>query len=116
MSAVKELYQATHQMVSQFKQAKQYSRDELVSIFEDFVSQRDQLMKNIQGPYTDEEKQLGKHIIKLDQELKVLANDYLGSIQRDISMVSKKKQSNKKYINPYANLYGTDGSFIDKKN
>lgn len=116
MSAIKELHQLTKQIVSQFEQADQYSREELIKKFEDFVEQRDRLIKEIQSPYTDEEKQYGQEVVKLDQRLKVMVNDYLGNIQKDIGVVSKKKQSNKKYINPYANLYGMDGSYIDKKN
>ncbi|WP_279401240.1 hypothetical protein [Piscibacillus salipiscarius] len=47
-------------------------------------------MKDIDPPYTDEEKQLGQEIIKLDEELKVLVIKYLGSIQQDISVMSKR--------------------------
>ncbi|MFD2638995.1 flagellar protein FliT [Piscibacillus salipiscarius] len=116
MSEVKELFSITQQMVHKFRRSNHSDREELIKVFENFVENRDRLMKDIDPPYTDEEKQLGQEIIKLDEELKVLVIKYLGSIQQDISVMSKKKLSNKKYINPYASLYGIDGSYIDKRN
>ncbi|WP_188206700.1 hypothetical protein [Alkalibacillus aidingensis] len=116
MTELKALYTLTQQMIELFEQPEQKKREELINAFEDFVSKRDQLLKKIEGPYSDDEKHLGQELIKMDQNLRQLVDHYLKSFQQDFASFKKKQASNKKYINPYQNLYGKDGSFIDKKN
>ncbi|GEL78700.1 hypothetical protein [Tenuibacillus multivorans] len=115
MPALNELYVLTEQMIEHLEQSKK-SREEIVNLFDDYVSKRDKLLKEIQPPYSDGEKKVGKTLVELDQQLQLKVNQFFKSFKSDLAYLKKKRQSNKKYINPYANVYGTDGSFIDKKN
>ncbi|GAA0472321.1 hypothetical protein [Alkalibacillus silvisoli] len=116
MSEVKALYTLTKQMFERFKQAGEIDREQLVSEFDEFVEKRGRLIEKLSGDYTDEEKQLGEETLKLDRELRNLVDQYMKSFQQDFASFKKRQVTNKKYINPYQNLQGQDGSFIDKRN
>ncbi|PKR77992.1 hypothetical protein CEY16_08715 [Halalkalibacillus sediminis] len=116
MSALHRLHDLTENIIVRIKMADKNNREEVVSEFDQFVEEREKLLKGIKGPYTDEEKELGSRLVELDQQLQSLVQNYLSSFRTDMVSFQRKKVSNKRYTNPYASLYGRDGSFIDKKN
>ncbi|MDQ0352892.1 flagellar protein FliT [Alkalibacillus filiformis] len=116
MSQVKALYTLTKQMLDRFKQAEQVEREQLINEFDEFVQKRGQVIEQLSGEYTEEEKRIGEETLKIDRELQQLADQYMKNFQKDFASFKKKQVTNKKYINPYQNLQGNDGSFIDKRN
>lgn len=115
MSSLQRVYDLTKEMLEKFASEHQ-NREELINAFEAFVEERDVLLKEVKGPYSDQEKTLGQELVTLDSQLKVAVDQYFTNFKDEIISLNKKRQSNKKYTNPYANVLNRGGSFIDKKN
>ncbi|WP_411953887.1 flagellar protein FliT [Alkalibacillus sp. S2W] len=116
MSAVKALYTLTKQMHDRFEKADEIDREELINEFNQFVEKRGQLINQLDGEYSDEERELAQELLRLDEALRQKADQYMNSFQQDIGKFKKQQAGNKKYINPYQNLRGNDGGFIDTRN
>lgn len=112
MSALQQYFECTTELIAMLQSG--IDRDEKTDQVERVLEKRTELIKDIQGPYSDEEKELGKQLLKLEETLaSLLAKEKL-EIQKDIKDLKMKKASNTKYVNPYQNL-STDGMFYDKK-
>jgi flagellar protein FliT len=89
-------------------------RDRTIERIDNFINRRERLLKDIQPPFSEEEKKLGQQIVKMnkviDHRLSVLREE----IKRDMNGINKKKTNVKKYANPYESLQ-QDGVYYDKK-
>jgi flagellar protein FliT len=112
VSAISQLYQLTLDLIQLFESDQ--DRDGKIEKIESLLSQREELLKQMVPPYSNEEKQIGKNIIQLDSKLSDLLLAEKISIQKDIKALQSKKESNFKYVNPYQSL-ATDGVFYDKR-
>ena len=110
---IKKLLELTEKMLQQFDEEN--DREKLIEMYEQFVDEREPLIKALKGPFTDEENQLGVKLVETDKELQQKVGQFFDSIAKDYSEVKKKKISNQKYTNPYDKVYSRDGAFIDKK-
>lgn len=90
-------------------------REELIQEFNDFLDQRETLIKQVSKSQTDEEKQLSRDLISVDQKLQNIAQEYFNSFKIELGSFKQKKAHNKKYINPYQQLYGNGGAYLDHK-
>lgn len=114
MSKLQQLHDETKNMLHRFEKIE--DREQLIVDFEKFVEKREQLIKNIRPPFSEAEKEIGQKLVELDQQLKQYADKFLSKFKSEINELGKKRESNKKYVNPYADVYNQSGSFIDKKN
>jgi flagellar protein FliT len=112
VSVVKRVYECTLQLTQLFEAHQE--RDEKILQIEELLAQRETLLKDMSGPYSDEEKELGKQILILNEKLDEYLKKEKVEIQIDINNLNKKKESNNKYANPYENV-STDGMFYDKR-
>jgi flagellar protein FliT len=113
MSAVERLYALTAGLIDRLEQGS--GRDEKIGWVEAALEEREQLMQEMQPPYSKDEKELGKKLLTLNIRLSQLLQKEKALIQKDINGLSIKKESNNKYVNPYQSL-ATDGMFYDKRN
>jgi flagellar protein FliT len=113
VSSIKQFYKLTTELI-QFLEKSEEERDEKITHVEDLLNQREYIMKDINPPYTTEERELGKEIVKLNTKLARLLQDEKASVQKDIKDLQIKKNSNTRYVNPYQSL-STDGMFYDKR-
>lgn len=113
MENIKKLLDLTEKMLQQFDEEN--DRDKLIEMYEQFVDEREPLIKDLKAPFNDEEGQLGVKLVEADKELQQKVGQFFDSIAKDYSEVKKKKISNQKYTNPYDKVYSRDGAFIDKK-
>lgn len=90
-------------------------REQVVELVQSFIEKREQLLRQIKGPYSEGEMQLGKQLIHLDEQITHKMNDLLQQIQIDMKKVKEKKKLNRSYINPYGNIKTTDGMYLDSK-
>lgn len=91
------------------------ARDEFIDKIETFLSERQKLVNQLEGAIlSEEEKEMGKKIVSLnqaiDERLKVLQMQ----IRRDINVFRDKKVKNRKYESPYDGPT-LEGVFIDKR-
>jgi flagellar protein FliT len=112
MSQVERLYALTAGMIEKLERGN--DRDEKINWIEAALEERDQLMKEVQPPYSEGEKALGKKLLDLNNRLSQLLHKEKALIQKDIKGLSVKKESNNKYMNPYQSM-ATDGMFYDKR-
>ncbi|MCA1040466.1 flagellar protein FliT [Bacillus infantis] len=112
MSSVERLYALTVGLVDRLEQGS--DRDEKIGWIEAALEERDQLMQELQPPYSEGEKALGKKLLDLNIRLSQLLQKEKALIQKDIKGLSIKKESNNKYVNPYQSM-ATDGMFYDKR-
>ena len=89
-------------------------RDERIDRITKLLDHREELLSQIQPPFSAEEMQLGRQSMLLNQQVNQLLLLQKQEIQRDIKELNQKKKSSNKYTNPYENL-ATDGMFYDKK-
>ena len=94
--------------------SKKHDRDEKINKIQSLLNQREELLKLIQPPFSPQEKELGKQLLKLDQQVKGLMGKQKIDIMQDMQSARMKKQSNQKYTNPYESM-GVDGIFFDKQ-
>jgi flagellar protein FliT len=113
VSIVKQAYECTLELLKVLQ--GDIERDEKIAQVEAGLEKRELLLNQMSAPYSEEEKQLGKQLIQLNQKLSQLLTMEKMLIQKDMKDLSIKKESNTKYVNPYQNL-STDGMFYDKRN
>lgn len=112
MSTVKRFYDVTLKLISFLEAAK--DRDEKISVVEQLLEERQDLMTSMSPPYSEDEKEIGAQLLKLNQKLTALLEKEKLLIQKDIKGLSVKKQSTNKYVNPYQSM-AVDGVFYDKR-
>jgi flagellar protein FliT len=113
MKAIQSLQEATHQLIGLLQQ-DHLDRDVRIEKIQSLLDQREEILKSIQPPFTQQEKELGKQLVELDQQVKQLLQKQKQEIQRDLKQLHMKKESNQKYTNPYESL-PVDGLFYDKQ-
>lgn len=112
MESIQSFQKVTMALIEALQQ--EHDRDEKINKIQRLLNQREELLKTIQPPFSPQEKELGKQLIKLDQQVKVLMAEQKIDIMQDMKSARMKKQSNQKYTNPYESM-GVDGIFFDKQ-
>jgi flagellar protein FliT len=113
MEAIGAFQNVTMELIETLQQ-EEHDRDERITKIQSLLNQREELLKLIKPPFSPQEKELGKQLIKLDQQVKGLMGKQKIDIMRDMQSARMKKQSNQKYTNPYESM-GVDGIFFDKQ-
>ena len=114
MEAIQALHEATQQLIELLQQ-NHLDRDVRIERIQSLLDQREELLKSIQPPFTQQEKELGKQLVELDQSVNQLLQKQKREIQQDLKRLHMKKESNQKYTNPYESM-PVDGLFYDKQN
>ena len=112
MTAIQAFQNITMELIETLQQEN--DRDEKIKKIQSLLNQREELLKLIQPPFSPQEKEVGKQLIKLDQQVKRLMGKQKIDIMQDLKSARMKKQSNQKYTNPYESM-GVDGIFFDKQ-
>lgn len=116
MGKVHILSEITNELYELIKQLPdQQSRDMAIEKITALLDRRDCLIQELKPPYQEDEMELGLKIVEknlfIDQQLEKLKQH----ISQDIRELQKKKQSQKKYVNPYNSVSTIDGIFYDKR-
>lgn len=112
MSALDKYVELTLQLLDIVK--NESDQDKKIQQIESLLAERETIIKNIVPPFTQEEQALGKELVVYEETLQTLLNKEKKIIQQEIKNISIRKQSTKKYTNPYESL-STDGIFYDKQ-
>lgn len=117
MGRLEELLEMTTEMVDVLEQYEKQSIDRSTTIekMTTLIERRDEVMNELKPPYTDEEMEIGKKVIELNEQITEKMEQIYKLVKEDMSKVKKKKAYNPSYINPYGNLRTTDGLYIDSK-
>ena len=112
MNKVRELYEVTLRLINVLE--GQLDREDKIIMIEDTLELREDMLKNVKTPYTEEEQLLGTQLIELNNKLEILLAAEKLLIQKDIRDLIERKKNSQKYANPYQSL-STDGMFYDGK-
>ncbi|MEJ8778811.1 flagellar protein FliT [Pseudogracilibacillus sp. ICA-222130] len=117
MKTLQALYDLSVHMLTSLEKVPDdiEEREHVIALIQTFIEKREQLVQQIQGPYSEDEMQLGKQLVKLDEQMNHKMNDLLQQIQIDMKKIKAKKKLNRSYINPYGNIKTTDGMYLDSK-
>ena len=115
MSALEKYYQVTMEAIEILSDRSwSNNRERVISNLDEIIEIRGMLQKEIQPPFTEEEKRLGRECVKLNEELSRLMAKRRAEVAQDIKMVREQKQHHHKYTNPYEAMV-TDGIYYDKR-
>jgi flagellar protein FliT len=90
-------------------------REEFIDQVEALLNEREEVLKEIQPPFSLEEIKIGLQIVQWNKVIDSFLIKAKSSIMDDIQEVKIKKNTVQKYVNPYQALQG-DGVYYDKKN
>ncbi|UCZ52682.1 flagellar protein [Bacillus shivajii] len=93
---------------------KDEGREEYIETVESYLTKRGKLMEKLEQPKTDEEKQLAKEVLDMNQPINERLAAAQGMIRIDLNQLKKRKNTGKKYETPYAGPTA-DGVFFDSK-
>ncbi|MGO4888821.1 flagellar protein FliT [Anaerobacillus sp. MEB173] len=115
MSTIKAVYEVTKQLFDHLQmQMPKEERESYIERIEQLLAEREDLIKQLKDTPTDSERKLGQVIVKMNHEINSKLKIASVMINRDISDLNRKKETNKRYDHPYESVY-TDGLFFDKK-
>ncbi|MDQ0254539.1 flagellar protein FliT [Evansella vedderi] len=117
MSSFKKLYDITEQLFklvgsSSNKEEREIYIEKLTSL----VDEREIVLSSLNGVEPSEtDKELLKKAVEWNQQMAPKLQQELNMIKRDMLQLKQKKETGRRYENPYAHD-PVDGAFIDKKN
>ncbi len=68
MEAIQAFYEVTNQLIELLQQDK-LDRDVRIEKIQSLLDQREELLKSIQPPFSQQEKELGKQLVELNQQV-----------------------------------------------
>ena len=113
-----ELYEKAQRIHLNMEENEEGTVESLEMLFtrrQESIRQLDIFMKQRNFRWAEEEKNIIKQLIELDQQLNVLMNNLHQSFFMQISRIAQTKEVSKKYSGAYQAM-ATAGSFIDKRN
>lgn len=117
MNRLDSLYNTTNEIIKTLN--KTYTdvddRTKIISEVNELLEQRDVILEGIKPPYTEEEESVGKEVVMMDLKIKEKMEDLYKSVQTDLRKLKQKKDSNKRYMNPYQGMKTVDGMYMDDK-
>ncbi|MFC0013589.1 MULTISPECIES: hypothetical protein [Allobacillus] len=115
LTQLKNLLERTIEKVESL--ADKHDHETFIEVVEQTADERDELLKELN--LTDSERKANQEeideVIRLDQQLNHMVNQYFDSFKREIILLKKKKDTNLKYTNPYSKMKSPDGAFLDKR-
>jgi flagellar protein FliT len=115
MSVVQEVYQLSKEFYDLISNpVLKKDRDSLILKINELLFKRETLLKEMNGPYSLEEQQMGKQIMEYDQKIQDKLKSIKLEIQKDFLIAKNQKRNTPKYMAPYPTT--NDGIFYDKRN
>jgi flagellar protein FliT len=115
VNQVQPIYDYTVKLIDFFENRTEMDRDHKIQQIQEILKLRETAINDLNGVYTDQEKELGAKLINLDRTLRKLLEREKIFIQKDIKDLQARKESSQKYVNPYEGI-PTGGVFYDKRN
>lgn len=115
MGIVHELFIVTKELNELLqKPITNEKRDETIAMIEKLLAERDLLIRKLQPPYSEEEQEIGRQIVSLNNAIAEKLQQLKLQIQQDLKAVKQKMTANQNYMSLYQPL-SIDGMFYDKK-
>ncbi|UOQ85177.1 flagellar protein FliT [Gracilibacillus salinarum] len=116
MTNIQQIYDITQQLDQILSSSiTAQNRQAVLDEAETVLDEREKLIQQLAGPYTEEEKRLANSFFSIDERVQQKMKLLLDDLKKEMKISKKKKSSNQKYLNPYKNVATYDGTFLDKK-
>ncbi|MBR3117983.1 flagellar protein FliT [Oceanobacillus profundus] len=116
MNRAEPVYELTMQMKQLLNQEiTGKTRESIIEQLTALITQRGIAMKALNPPYTEAEKQLGKELMQVNEEIQSKMQMLFLDLKKEMKQVKMQKKSNQSYTNPYKNVQTMDGMFMDSK-
>lgn len=115
MNPVKGVYVTTVEMIQYLENSTEEDREKRIEEINKMLEKRQEFLDKIEKPLSSGEEDLAKKAMQLNKKLDALLQQEKQNIQKDMEQLKVTKKSNRQYINPYASLQNTGGSFFDKR-
>lgn len=114
MNPLKEFYLITANLIHLLTDSNQTDRDEKIDQINQHLLIRGELIQHIKPPFSEGEIELGRQIIRLNEQLHSLLEKEKNSIYGDLQQIKRQQKFHKNYLHPYASGY-VESMFYDKK-
>ncbi len=114
--SVREVWQLTRELLeatalpwpAEEREARLVQVDEL-------LRRREEWLRELRPPYSEEEQQLGREIVAWNREIEARLRQVRDEIGSDLRITEAKRQANARYVHPYEQPLSFDGMFYDKR-
>jgi len=114
MSMVQQLYDITLALKNHLQQIPvEEQQDEYISQIHQLLNRRQDLIQQLKGVYTEEERRLGKKIVEYNQEIAGLLQAFTENIQQRFRQVKQSQKVIQQYNRNQSQ--SIDGMFFDKR-
>jgi flagellar protein FliT len=114
MDSLQKVYDVTMELLDVLESNAENDREKKIETIHRLLDEREQQIKAIQPPFSEEEQVLGRKLIEQNQKVDEFLQKQKREIQFNIKQLSVKKKSSRQYTNPYENM-SIDGMFYDKR-
>jgi flagellar protein FliT len=116
MDALQEVYKITLEMKDLLEPPiTSQTRESIIEELNRMIEERGRWMEQISPPYTEEEREFGERIYKLNIGIEEKMHQLFGELKIEMKQIQKQKKSQQTYSNPYKQVAVSDGTFLDKK-
>ncbi|CAM3889983.1 flagellar protein FliT [Alkalicoccus chagannorensis] len=117
MALIKEMYQTTYKLREQLKQPYPLSdddRDGYIARVNELLELRQRYLDQGAAPETEMEQKAAREVLEMNKDVQQMLAERQQMIQQDLNKLKKKRQTGRRYENPYAGP-SPDGMFFDSK-
>ncbi|ADI28064.1 flagellar protein FliT [Geobacillus sp. C56-T3] len=116
MSAVHDVWRLTKELLEATALPwPSEDREERLRMVDRLLLEREELLRKLRPPYSEEEQRLGREIIAWNGEIEKRLHRVCDEIRSDLRMAGAKRQANTRYVHPYEQPLSFDGMFYDKR-
>ncbi|KZE97400.1 hypothetical protein AVP43_00654 [Geobacillus stearothermophilus] len=90
-------------------------REERLAAVDRLLREREELLRKLRPPYSEEEQRLGREIVAWNREIEARLRQVRDEIGSDLRITEAKRQANARYVHPYEQPLSFDGMFYDKR-
>ncbi|MEC5422852.1 flagellar protein FliT [Virgibacillus sp. C22-A2] len=116
MNRLRDLHRITIELKEVLEQeTTSKNRESIIEKVNLLVEQRGSHLQELAAPYTMEEKQTGRELVLINEEIQDKMQLLFNELKSEMKQMKKQKKSNRTYSNPYEKIQSLDGMFMDSK-
>lgn len=115
MQAVQVVYELTMHMLHLLQKRHQVERHDVIEQLTHFIEKREQVLRKLSPPYSQDEIKIGRKIISLNKTIEQEMNALFTELKQDMKQTKRQRKSTQSYVNPYRSVQTIDGMFMDQK-
>lgn len=115
MQAVQVVYELTLDMLHLLQKRQHIERHDVIEQLTHFIEEREQVLRKLSPPYSQDELKIGQKIISLNKLIEQEMHALFTELKQDMKQTKRQRKSTQSYVNPYRSVQTNDGMFMDQK-